>query len=321
MSKKTNKRLIKSPKEKEVDNLSTSKGCFSGEEVPGMTRAESEVYLLLTRERMTPAKIANRRGKSRQSTYKIIKKLKEKGFLKLGLQKVDKSRGTPSNKVDKSKKIRLHGQEFNLRILWKDGRYSSAKKKANFLNVDGNSIKLYNDSLEVYSGRSFWGFDARDSTSQSLKYWIKIFARLENDLNILLLKDRSQNIKLVKAHYAEVDSEIAKDYELKNERLSVKAAEDGKLWLIVDNSFNLRELETVHPQTSQNDMVKVQKQVNDWRLNDPPTMSQVMGVIGHVLDINKETAAGLNSVVKLIGNGSRKDQDPVIQKSLPEYIG
>ncbi|MEX0596934.1 MAG: hypothetical protein WD512_10580, partial [Candidatus Paceibacterota bacterium] len=138
-------------------NLSTKRVVFNTGKL-SLSKAEKEVLFLLTQEFLTPKKIQIRRQTSRQATYKIIKSLKQKGAIRpnyLENPMVDKSQPTCQPVNQKSTKsvnqIRLHGQEFNIKILYKDHRYKQLQGKANLINIDGNEIRLYRDSIEIYS--------------------------------------------------------------------------------------------------------------------------------------------------------------------------
>ena len=173
--------------------------------------------------------------------------------------------------------------------------------------LDSNSIRLYKNSIEVYSGQSFYGKSANISENKSLEYWQSFLTRLEHELKVVILKPRSRNIKIVNQHYARGNSEIAEDSIKNKERVWVYAKEDGKLCFITDDSFGFKEDETVHPLTAKIDRKAVDKQVNDWRLNNPPTNSElalISAEIGQGLKIlvdnvnnNQESTNGLKMVV------------------------
>ena len=303
-----------------------------GTNSPKLSQSEIDVLHLLTNEFLTPKQVSIRRQTGRSATYKIIKKLKKKGLISLSQKSGHKIRGTldPSTKDLKAfrlkNEVRLHGQEFNVRILFRDQRYDVLRKNSNLVNVDGNTVRLFRDSLEVYSGKSFYADTVHKATVRSFDYWDRIFARLENDFKIIIIKSRYQNVRLVNQHYSEINNEFAEECEKKAEKIRIYTNEDGKLWFTVDNSFNLHEAETQHPDTAQQDMSDVVRPFfNDLRDNKPPSLSQVMAVLDKIVlsnekaaEINKETAAGLNSVVKLMRPA---DKEEVKVGPLPEYIG
>ena len=249
-----------------------------------LTPSEQEVLHLLTKEFLTPKKVAIRRGCSHQNVYKIIKRLRKKGVINQFFEEVAKTQGTmqPLKGMQPLKcnhQIRLHSQEFNIKILFKDQRYKRLLEKANTITIDGNTIRLYRNSIEIYSGQSFYADTAQKATVKSFEYWNRLFARLENDLKLILIKPRAQNIKLVNQHYAEINNELAEECEKKADKIRVYTTDDGKLWFLIDNSFNLHEAET-QGKTSKQDMDDtVQPFFNDLRDKTPPVLSEVWGIV------------------------------------------
>ena len=297
--------------EKKVEN--------KGEEELKLTPTEQDVLYLLTKDFLTPKRIAIRRKTSDKAVYKIISKLKKKGIINAGFQEVEKTRGTIQPFQSKGHYIRLHGQEFNINILFKDHRYKEVLEKCNVINIDGNTIKLNRNSIEVYSGQSFYADEVQKATVRSFAYWNRFFARLEHDIKVILIKPRSQNVRLVNHHYSEVNNEFAKECEKKADKIRIYTTDDGKLWFTIDNSFNLHEAETQHPRTAQEDMQEAVKPFfNDLRDNSPPTLSAVMGLIRASVAINKETAAGLNIIVQLLNPKQPEDKQ---SEGRPDYFG
>jgi DNA-binding CsgD family transcriptional regulator len=260
-----------------------------------LTDAEKEVLHLLTDEFLTIKQIQQQRNCSLQAVYKIIKKLKQKGAFNNGLNKVENIEPT-FNLTD----LRLHSQEMNIRIISQSPKYQTDIEKSNTLFIDGNTIRLYKNSIEIYSGQTFYGKTVDESEKKSLDYWKRFIARLEHDLNIILMKNRARNIKIVNQHWARGDSEICDNSREYRERVWVYAEEDGKLAFITDDSFGFREDETVHPITAKRDRQAIDKQVNDWRLNNPPTNSELS-------NISKDTLNAVNSLIE-------------IQRGLPENL-
>ena len=281
--------------------------------VSKITKAEKEVLHLLTKEFLTVKQIAIRRKTSDKAVYKIISKIKKKGIL-TGLNK----RGDTIQ--PKPQECRLHGQQFHINILYKDHRYKSHIKKTNMIELDGNTIMMYPNSVEIYSNTSFYADDEHKATFKSLLYWNRIFRKLENQLSIILIKSRKQNIKLVQQHYAETNNEIAKDCNNQADKIRIYAQEDGKLCFMIDNSFNLNEAETTHPTTAKRDYTQFKKQINDWRINNPPTLSEIMHLVNEMAETNKETAAGLNTVVNLLKPNNNITPTETIKRK-PKYIG
>jgi hypothetical protein len=279
---------------------------------PELTATEKEVLPLISDEFLTIKQIQIRRQCSFQAVYKILKRIKEKGFLDSGLNRVNLSQ--PSNPND----IRLHGQEFNIKLLSQSEKYQSNIKKSNILFLDGNTIKLYRNSIEVHSGNSFLGKSAQEAEVKSLIYFKRFFARLENELGIIFYKPRTRNIRLVNQHYARGDSEIAENAIAHNKQIRVFSDEDGKLCYITDDSFGFKEDETVHPTTAKIDREAIDKQINDWRRNNPPTNSQL-------LETQQTTANQLNQLTTIMneyGKNIKSHTKSIIalSKAIPQLV-
>jgi len=309
---------------KEVDK----KGLQSRISSSNLTKTEQEVYNLLTNDFLPIKKIALRRKTSRQAVHKIIKKLIKKGAINKDLKKVDNFQSSGLT----STKIRLHGQEFNIKLLYKDHRYQKQYKKSNIIFIDGNTIKLFRDSIELFINKSFLADDVDKAFYNSLKYLNRLILRVENDLKVILLKNRSQNIKLVNMHISETNNELAKDHNIRGDKFKVYAKEDGKLWGLIDNSFNLNELETVHPETSKQDMTKIRNIFNNYRDNELPLPSEIYNMIHQIVKaqetitenqvvFDKNMQSHIKAIQELANGMKRfnKQLDKLSQQSLKKW--
>jgi len=302
------------------------KGLILGEPQPKLTKTELEVALLLSKEFLTPKQISIRRQTSVQAVYKVINKLKDKGAIKRSFDMVEKTLPTlQPNSTFYSHGIRLHGIEFNVKILFCNNRYKEVLKKSNLFYVDGNTINLYRNSLEIYGNKSFFADDVAGVMRKSVEYFHRIFVRLEHDLNIIILKNRSQNIRMVNAHFSEVNNEFARECNTRADKIRVYTRDDGKLWFMIDNSFNLHEAETLHSKTAKEDMEEVVKPFfNDLRDNKPPLLSDVMKVLNETATLHKETASGLSAVVNYMKSQIPKnnvDEEDLSNGIKPSYTG
>jgi len=231
-----------------------------------LTQSETEVLDMLTQDFMTPKKIAIRRQCSRQAVNKILKSLQKKGAYNIGLQMVDKLRVARQPSPSSVNQIRIHAQQFTIKILWKDHRYKLLLEKTSQQQIDGNTITFWPNSVDIYSNQSFYGNDIQQSLCRSFDYFDRLITSIEHKFNLILRKQQSQNFKMVRCHYAETNNEFSKDIDNKGDRfLKVFTKEDGKLWFLIDNSFNLHEAEAVHSKTGKEDMEKVKDVFNDIR--------------------------------------------------------
>lgn len=304
------------------------KGVANQEDVvPEISKNQQEVLHMLTRDYMTVSQIAQRRQTTTQAVYKIMAKLKQKGLLRRGLQKgVAKSQSTsglqPPKDVRKFKKyIRLHGQEWNIKLIGKSEHYDNLRSRGNLISLDGNTVRLYSESVEVYCAedRDFCGHDEQRATALSFQYWNRFFVRLENHLKCVFIKNRSHMIKLVNAHYAEVDNELAKEYRKDKIKLHIYGLEDGKLWFTIDNSWQLHEAETLHPQDSKEDMTKVRAHFNDIRDQPHVPLSEISQYMADTQKQINEISHGLKSVVTFLQSSIPNDIEEKPRR--PDYLG
>lgn len=254
----------------------TKKSSSSGGFPKKLTRIQEEILYCLTEEYMTPLSIARRRNCGVRAVNKHIKIIKDLGLLNRYFEKVPKNVCTPGIPP---LNIRLHGEEYNLKILFQDYKYRQLKERTNKLIIDDNTITLHKNSIKIYSHNDFFGETADGAEARSCKYWLSFFIKLENKLNIDLVKRNSENIKRVKAHYADINNSLAKLAIKKNQIVKING-QDGKVWLLIDNSNDNPELETTHPQDSMHDMQEtVGPFFNDLRNNNPPRNSELANFI------------------------------------------
>jgi DNA-binding CsgD family transcriptional regulator len=292
-------------KEKNRLNLPTNK--------TELSKAEKEILHLITDEFLTIKQIKLQRDCSLQAIYKHLKNLKKKGYLGSGLNKVEKIQSTIQ-----PNQIRLHAQEFNIKILFQDSNYQKQLKKSNMFYLDSNTIRLYKNSIEIYSGNSFIGNTTKEAESKSLEYWLKFFLRLESELKITIIKQRTRNIKEVSHHFASLDSEICKNAINHKKMIRVFAEEDGKLCYVTDGSFGGNEDETLHPETAKKDREAIDKQINDIRLNNPPTITETY-------QVSSKTALQLNILTQTMSDyakhiKSHTEAIKSLSKAMPQLI-
>lgn len=307
-----------------------------GLNVPTVLSAEQQEILdMLTCDYETPRNIAVRRKTSLTAVYKTIAKLKEKGYLTRGFNRGLKNIQSTQPKHLKQF-IRLHGQEWNIQIIAKSDFYRKLEKNT-VIFVDSNTVRLYEDSIEVYANEhlKFEAEDEQRATALSFNYWTRLFTKLENRLKVIIVKQYNQNIRLVNCHYAEVNNELAKECNEKKVKLRVFTTDEGKLWFTIDHSWNFNEAETVHPETSKPDMAKVKAHFNDLRDKQSYLPSETKERVDMLGKAEKNTVAilgELNSQAVLVteqmksmgqfisGTLTRQQQDLAFQKGIVEQI-
>lgn len=302
-------------------------GLLSGQCSKKLTPAEREVLFFLVEEFLTPKQISIRRQCTLQAVSNIISSLKKKGAFDLAKNLVYQNLGTGKPSKLNIHQIRLHGEQFHITIIYETPKYKKILRVCNNLNVDGNTVRIFRNCIDVYSGQVFWGNDAEKATYNSISYWNRVFKRLEHELGVIILKARAQNIKRVKAEYAEVNNNLAKEIEPSREKIRIYSNDDGKLAFLLDNSFNLHEFETVHPKTSEQDMQQVAapffNDLRDYYQENGQSlkMSDLVYLLKEVIAQNKETAAGLNAITQVIKAQFTYPEKQEEQKQNIDYVG
>jgi len=124
-------------------------------------------------------------------------------------------------------------------------------------------------------GYSWFGDTAREVAGAILEDVIDHIGKVEKLLGIDTLKIRGRyHVKFSRQHYALIRNGLARYYNDPRRKLEVR--DDGGLWLLIDNSFNLEELETVHPETAVTDNKFVQDFFNDQKKNPEVTASFIL---------------------------------------------
>lgn len=287
-----------------------------------LTEKEQLVKVLIFDEKMT----------EKQASYRL--KISERRIRKIKAQIArkltptippSKSGGFPPPYLNEKNLIRIHGLMFKITFNFTGKRYFERLKKSNILRLENNTIQLFKKNLLVSSLGSFYGKDATSALIEAQNYYWDFFVRLEDYLGIVFLKEKSQNVKIVKSHYSEVNNELAKDCNSKKLKIAISDRVDGKDWFIIDNSFNLNEMETLHPKTALQDMEKVKPFFESLRkLEEPVEMDKVLSVLDKQAHNVNEISKGLLAVIKIITPKESNNfniQESEIKKDKPDYVG
>jgi len=314
----------------------SQKASFSRSGFPKLTKIQEEILELLTDEELSVKKIANRRGCSVRAVNYIKKKLIRIGAYSITNNNLLKGRGysDPSEGFSGSfsdQKIRLHSEQFSIKILNKYPKYLKLiSNGALRLSLDGVTIMCYKNKVILSSNKSFYGNTNDEADFKSMSYMAKIVNQLEQEINCLLVKNRSQNVIRVKAHYAETNNEIAKESLKKNQRIAIRG-EDGLTWVLVDNSFNLKELEAVHPRRSKEDMEEVIKPFLNTLRGNPNILNDMMGVLNRTSQTmyamakqQELTQKQFSQLLTMLGGNIEKPKKSNLKKTVldkADYIG
>lgn len=129
----------------------------------------------------------------------------------------------------------------------------------------GKKIWLTNKSVILYDRDSYFSTLSAHAKSHAI---VKLISHVKG-LECLLHADfteragRQYRFKVSRQHYALVQNALAQQYDAEGKKLEVYA--DRGRWFLIDNSFNLHEAETVHPESADEDNVKVQNFFNSLK--------------------------------------------------------
>lgn len=228
-----------------------------------MNKTQRELYILLTKERITIKQASRRLNKSLTWLYRVRKQLVTLGYLSsvYDLRHNDKigggtMGGTP--RVSSAQNYRLHGEIFTIRLI---GGLTFGQNLNLVKYIDSNKYIIYKSSIVIYGLKSFWG-DLEGALYEASKYWTGVFMRLSNETGINLLDGSVASIHLSRSHLSKCNDPLAIDTQRANEKLIVRAL-DGKVRLLVDNSYNLQELEGVDKRSNIEDIRAISAYMGD----------------------------------------------------------
>lgn len=284
--------------------------------LPKLTSKKQEILRLYTKQNLSTKKIARLCKCSIRAIQIHLKQLREMGVLHATTPN-ETSEGFSGSSSEGERTltsrgdIRLHGLQFHVDIIKRGSNYESILEKSNVQFYDNWTVRLYKNGVEVHDKRSFFGSDPHEATAQAFDALHRLLSRLEHDFGIVLVRSRYQNIRVVAAHYAEVGNELAKQAHVNDQLIKVKTREDGKIWFIIDNSFNLHEAETIHPETSKQDMAEVvQPFFNDLREHNPLRNSELESAFLRTQEQLRMMAISQNTIIDYIKQQVKPPQYP-----------
>lgn len=247
-----------------------------------------------------PAKISKELNLTKQALNYYLRTLKAKGYIqKIGYGVWERSKNDTLYGNSTHRGIRSHGYRFKLKIKqlknWdkreqylqsKSILYEKLKGLGNKIkiNIDGYSVWLNKDSILVIfpKHKSYFNESAKEGDGYAVLDFIRIIKRLEGILNVNLTINGKYQFKPFMQHHSLIKNELAKIYHKNKEKLFVY--DEKGLWLLVDNSFNLHELELVSPEKATKDTDDVIKPFFNGLREMPTTPQDIWKAIGSVTE-------------------------------------
>ena len=183
------------------------------------------------------------------------------------------------------------------------------------ITLRGHTIWLCSSSVIIYFSPklSFFSRDSYSASGNALIECKETIRALERELKVSLKYGKGWFIREVKSHYADIRNCLADYYQRKGiNRFEIE--QGGKAWAMVDNSFNLLELETIAGNgDSKNDLPKLQMFLNDLRDN-PTTLTilkdkaendlkSVYGIINQQNEVIAKLEGQIIRLTEMIRNG------------------
>lgn len=219
--------------------------------------------------------------------------------------------------------VRAHAFVFTVRLPLHLSNWNN-KARSKYLiqhNIAFSELKIGGGGQRIiYKGKKVWLTDRSvviydrssylaETSSKAKSYAISKLLSLVKGLERLLSADfteragRNYTFRVSRQHYALIKNALAKQYDADGKKLNVYS--DQGLWFVIDNSFNLHEAETVHPETADTDNIKIQNFFNSLK-EQPLTTDFILEVMHGIQQNQLVFAQNMGSHIKVIkdlGNG------------------
>lgn len=141
-------------------------------------------------------------------------------------------------------------------------------------------VWLCDRSIIYYLPWSWYADTAREAAYKIIEDVTAAIVRTEKYLGIKTLKVEGRyKIKISRQHHALIKNGLAMMYNKPGKR-KLHVRDDNGLWLLIDNSLNLHETETLHHETALDDNKIIQDHFNDVKANPKITPSFIADSLG-----------------------------------------
>jgi DNA-binding transcriptional ArsR family regulator len=264
---------------------------------------------------LSPRAIARKYGKRQSAISYYTKKLESAGLIKkvgYGTWEITSSKSTDvaSSNIPPliQKEVRGHAFVFRLKLPpipnWKDRAAFLDQKGIKYLPLAGKrtqritlgdtKIWLSDRTITFYFRDSFFAETSKDAQSRAIFTFKKKAEAVQRLLEVPTFEINLQLIfKVSRQHYALIKNALAQQYDDEGRKLMVSNA--NGLWLVIDNSYNLHETETLHPVSALTDNQKVQNFFNSLKEN-PITSTEINGQLAVLIGALKTLTAEVQKI-------------------------
>lgn len=186
--------------------------------------------------------------------------------------------------------VRGHAFRISLRIPnlkdWENRSTYLDKLKIDYIPIPQGQrivfkkfkIWLCKESIVIIAPKGYAWFEktAKRSKKNVIIFMLNLIRQLERTLKVSSFKiNNNYQLKFSRQHYSLIKNALAKEYNDQKKKLYI--ADWSGLWLIIDNSYNINELETTHHKTADKDSKTVLEFFNDLKHN-PIKPSQLLQI-------------------------------------------
>ena len=218
-----------------------------------------------------PSQIARNLKISKQKVAYYIRKLKDEGLIKnIGYGVWETSKNLP--KVGRT--IRGHAFMWKVRlpktINW--SRVTKLKKlnpkpiglrDTPRIIFRDRKVWLGQKNIIIYEPRSFLANNSLKAKEMAIYQLLRILRGLESKLGVSLQGEEGYLFKVARHHYSLIKNILA--IQCNADGKKVKVSNQNGMWFLIDNSYNLDEAETVHPDSAMMDSLGMQKYFNSHK--------------------------------------------------------
>jgi len=137
--------------------------------------------------------------------------------------------------------------------------YVGGVKRGQRLSAQNTKVALTNKSILVNFPESYIRETATLAKRDAVAKFLRVIKHLERVLRANFSDFGKYKFRVSRQHYSLIKNSLARQYlddQYSSKKLHVYSGRG--LWLLIDNSYNLEELETVHNKTAVKDNLKVQ---------------------------------------------------------------
>jgi hypothetical protein len=214
--------------------------------------------------------------------------------------------------------VRVHNLQWKLPIKHASETYKAGK----WLILKNHKIYLGKHNILVYNEptHSITAPDIQQAKANLYDFYAPFFKEIADKCNVILQPINLTH--LARLHVAEVNNELAKTTNKEGNKLKVRG-DDGKVWLLIDQSHAKDELECVHPTEALKDYETViDPFFKDIRFKPYYLPSQSKAILDTILTVQNNYADAITKHLEAVESisANTKDLRQAISKDLQEYV-